>query len=257
MADTVTSSPCRKNRGTASRTIRFFLTMTRSIVLPTRVSVVIPRTVARHVVSESGNVSCASARPRESVRMSASHKAVSGKTFRTLGSTMVSDGFNCASARRFPTNRIQRLIDDSETQLAFHRFSVGISRHEGVSGFVARLKLFLRRLNFNLQFLLHRRHFQAFSGLIQLVVVQEDSGNKDVRLIAALYWNLYGHRWRRGVYDFLALHGSPFRRNQQIGIRHTRHHQHARLVSHFVGFLIHHDSNLAFLPPTPPVFSSA
>ena len=63
MVETVTSSPCRKKRGSTSRTIRFLRTITLLIAAPTLVSAVMPRAVARHVVSESGKANRTSAVP--------------------------------------------------------------------------------------------------------------------------------------------------------------------------------------------------
>ena len=64
--------------------------MVRSIALPTLESAVMPRAVARHVVSASGNSTFACAWPRASVRRSAIQNTVSGNALRTLGSTIFS-----------------------------------------------------------------------------------------------------------------------------------------------------------------------
>ena len=84
----VTSSPWTKKRGAASRTITFLRTMVLSVALPTLVSGVMPRAVARQVVSESGNSTLVRAWPAPSVTRSAAQYAVSGNALRTLGSVI-------------------------------------------------------------------------------------------------------------------------------------------------------------------------
>ncbi len=76
---------------------RFFLTIVRCSACPTFVSAVMPRAVARQVVSESGKVTRAVARPCALVRKNAAQKAVSGNSLRIFGSTSRS-GFICAKA---------------------------------------------------------------------------------------------------------------------------------------------------------------
>src|SRR5437879_11030634 len=67
----------------ASRRIRFLRTTVRWTALPTRVSRVTARAVARQVVSVSGKLNRTCARPAESVVSVAAQKAVSGKALRT------------------------------------------------------------------------------------------------------------------------------------------------------------------------------
>ena len=57
--------------------------------------------------------------------------------------------------------------------------------------------------------------------------------------------------------DLFALHRPAFRRHQEVGLRHAGHYQDACFVSHFIGFLVRHHSDLALLSSSPPVFSRA
>ena len=75
--------------------MRFLRTMVLRVALPTLVSGVTPRAVARQVVRESGNSTLARAWPALSVTRSVAQKAVSGKALRILGCTRRS-GLSCA-----------------------------------------------------------------------------------------------------------------------------------------------------------------
>src|SRR5437879_12728946 len=83
----------------ASRRIRFLRTTVRWTALPTRVSRVTARAVARQVVSVSGKLNRTCACSAESVVSAAAQKAVSGKALRTRGSTMCW-GLRCAKYAR-------------------------------------------------------------------------------------------------------------------------------------------------------------
>ena len=84
------------NRGVPIRTITFFRTITRLICDPAFESEVTARTVARHVVNESGKVIVTFACPCASVLTSGAQYAVSGNAFRIFGCTTSLPGFTCA-----------------------------------------------------------------------------------------------------------------------------------------------------------------
>ena len=68
------------------------------------------RTVARHVVSESGNVKATWAWPLASVCTLGAQKAVSGNALRTRGLASL-PGFTCASWGRYRASRIASIGD--------------------------------------------------------------------------------------------------------------------------------------------------
>ena len=141
-------------------------------------------------------------------------------------------------------HRVECLVHHAEAQIGLHRFARGVHCLHVKAGFVSRFVLGFRRRCGNRQRALCQRNLQALLRRHDLVVVNDDRGDHEIRLRLLRNRHIESKACARRVQHALRLHAVALGRYHCPRLVEAGHEQQVRGVAHLVGLFIRYDLRL-------------